>query len=72
LAEASYVLRNFDDVDDIECNIAFCRDGTIEEYTIDDGIIDSEAELNAVFAVAQDVTSQKHLLLWRDDGSCRL
>ena len=55
LAEMSDVLRTFDDVDDMDCNVAFCRDGTIEEYAIDDGIIDNESELLAVAAVPQDI-----------------
>lgn len=62
LAEMSNVLRHFDGPDDIECNAAFCRDGAVEEYAIDDGVIDSEAEMNAVAAVPQDIKVARNIL----------
>ncbi|MGH8604892.1 MAG: hypothetical protein ACREXR_19535, partial [Gammaproteobacteria bacterium] len=55
LASMSDVLRAFDGSDDFDCNVAFCRDGNIGGYAIEDGIIDCEAELNAVLALPQDV-----------------
>jgi hypothetical protein len=55
LADMSDVLRTSDGPDDIECNISFCRDGGIEEFAIDDGIIDNSAELAAVAAIPQDI-----------------
>jgi hypothetical protein len=59
LADMSDVLRAFDGGDDIDCNVAFCRDGNIEDYAIDDGVIDNEAELHAVAALPQDVKVAK-------------
>jgi hypothetical protein len=55
LADMSDVLRTSDGPDDIDCNIAFCRDGALEEYALDDGIIDNEAELLAVAAIPHDI-----------------
>ena len=50
LAGMSDVLRAFDGGFDLECNVAFCRQGTIAEYAIGDGIIDTESELTDVLA----------------------
>jgi hypothetical protein len=55
LADMSDVLRTSHGPDDLECNVAFCRDGTVEEFAIDDGVVNSEAEQNAVFALPQDI-----------------
>jgi hypothetical protein len=55
LAVMSDVLRTSHSPNDIECNAAFCRRGFIDEYAIDDGIVDTEAEMNDVFALPHDI-----------------
>jgi hypothetical protein len=76
LAEMSDVLRTFDDADDMDCNIAFCRDGTIEEYSVDNGIIDNEAELLAVAAIPQDIKVARAINFCREEfgvvAGCRV
>jgi hypothetical protein len=70
LAEMSNVLRSaFNEQDDIECNVAFCRDGTIEEFATGDGIVDTEAEMHAVFALPQDIKIVKGIFFCGKMGS---
>jgi hypothetical protein len=55
LALMSNILRTPDGSDDIDCNVAFSRDGHIGEYAIGDGIIDTQNEMDDVFAVPGNI-----------------
>jgi hypothetical protein len=63
LAEMSNVLRTFDVTDDIDCNVAFCREGTIDEFAIGDGIVDTEEEETAIFALPQVIKVVKNIFI---------
>ncbi len=51
LPSANELLQTNDGLGDVACPMSFRRSGSISTFTTGDGVINTEAELNAVFAV---------------------